>query len=51
MRCRGFCLYEVVVVLAVLSVALRYVITVDVFLLQQADHLLQQAIEAVALAR
>jgi|GEM_PF-4394428 len=51
MRCRGFFLYEVVIVLAVLSIALRYVVTVDIALLQQADRLLQEAIEVVALTR
>lgn len=48
MRYRGFFLYEVVIVLAVLSVALRYIIMVDVSLSKQVDNLLQAVIEAVS---
>ena len=51
MRCRGFFLYEVVVVLALLSVTVRYIITVDIALSRQADHILLEVIEMVASTR
>jgi hypothetical protein len=51
MRYRGFFLCEVVVVLAVLSVALRYIMVVDFSLSQRADRLLAETVEVVGLAR
>lgn len=51
MRCKGFFLCEVVVVLALVSLALRYMITVDIALSRQADHVLLDVMEIVASTR